>query len=362
MRRIRAALKAVGALAIIVGIIVVVQVARVGLHSNARIANTIFTFTPSVLPPGASPTPFPGRIAGRISGPNGVPAHPVYIVAESASGSGAGSGGPPVQSDGDFATVDVPPGTYHLLVEDHSFVFSTGYAGADGSITDEAHARTFVVNSGVDTHGDIVLSLGHAISGRLIGGGRGGLAGYTLALCAFPRALPCLPVSFSTSQDGTFLISGVPVGRYVLDVGSPDRQYEGSGYFGSSGLVADVKNAMPVTVASGDISGLTIRLPAGCCSRSRYRIVGRATNAKGAGVANVEVLAYKNGVGLSAKTAPDGSYVIGGLDPGTYVVSFADYTGPLNGYYSTSGLTSQADATPVVITNGDAVGVNVVSP
>ena len=361
MRRIRAALKAVGALAIIVGIIIVVEVARVGLHSNARIANTIFTFTPSVLPSGASPTPFPGRITGRISGPNGVQAHPVWLTAFATVEGGGGYGGPPLQSDGDFATVDVPPGPYHLLVEDYSGVFSTGYVGADGSITDE-HARTFVVNSGVDTHGDIVLSLGHAISGRLTGGGRGGLAGYTLALCAFPRALPCLPVSFLTSQDGTFLISGIPVGRYVLDVGSPDRQYEGSGYYGSSGLVADVKNALPVTVASDDISGLTIRLPAGCCSRSRYRIVGRATNANGEGIANVEVLAYRNGIGLSAETAPDGTYVIGGLDPGRYTLEYGDYVGHLNGYYSTGGLTSEAEATLIVITNSDAGGVNIVSP
>jgi hypothetical protein len=45
------------------------------------------------------------------------------------------------------------------------------------------------------------------------------------------------------------------------------------------------------------------------------------------------------------------------------VLSYLDYVGHLNGYYSTSGLTSRpADATPIVITESDAIGVNVVSP
>jgi hypothetical protein len=310
VRRIRGLLKAVGVLAVIVGIIIAVEVARVGLHSNAGIAYTIFT--PPVLPSGASPTPFPGRITGRISGPNGVPAHPVYIVAESASGSGAGSGGPPVKSDGDFATVGIPPGSYQLLVEDHSGVFSTGYVGADGSITDPAHARTFVVKSSVDTHGDVVLSVGHAISGRLTGGGRGGLAGYMAKVCPFPYAFPCLPVFSYTSQDGTFLLRGIPAGRYVLSLSGPDRQAQGYGFYGSSGLIADVKDAMPVNVASGDISGLTIRLPTGCCSPLGYRIVGRAADKDGVGIANIVVFADQNGGGGGhGQSAADGIYVIG---------------------------------------------------
>ena len=54
------------------------------------------------------------------------------------------------------------------------------------------------------------------------------------------------------------------------------------------------------------------------------QIVGRVTNAQGTGVAAAKInIAEQNGSNREVRTSPDGSYAVGGLEPGIYTVTVA---------------------------------------
>ena len=121
-------------------------------------------------------------------------------------------------------------------------------------------------------------------------------------------------------------------------------------------------------------AALLATLLPGSVSAATYSVSGTVTNAAGAGVIGIQVLLctrvpapgqqYITCVGSGAVSAADGTYAVPSVPAGTYRVTFKDLLGRYpTGYYSTGGFApSDSSGTDVVVTSGDATGINIQYP
>lgn len=244
------------------------------------------TFVDFVLTPGSS-------LSGSVVAPDGQPVAGAVVRAEREPGFWAESARAATNAQGHFEILGLEPGTYTLVARHADF--------APGLVP------AVVVEPESDTSTDIVLDHGARIVGRLLGPSERPVAGRVRIQEIGGRTVSAAVAQILRAEagaDGLFSIERVPTGSYALAVTAP----------GLASTRADV-DVRPgdLEVDAGDIT-----LEAGLAIRGRVR------DKAGVGIASatIECLRLRGSSGDSpgARSEADGSFVLGGLQSGSYMV------------------------------------------
>ncbi len=148
-----------------------------------------------------------------------------------------------------------------------------------------------------------------------------------------------------TSEGGSYTLSDLPAGSYELEFSPTDSQDYLSQYYNEKTSLA---TATQVTVTNAHA---TTAIDAAL--QEAGHIAGTVANSvTGAAMSGVEVTVDNAGtdaVITEAETSSNGTYSVGGLSTGNYIVSFYDY-GYVGQYYNERA--SQGAADPVAVTVG----------
>lgn len=297
--------------------------------------------------------PLGGSIAGRVTDQAGAPLKGISVMPDfdDFAGQGHGERGALTGDDGTYVASGLRPGSYIVgfsgdLGNRHLGEYYPGRPVGDG-------VTRVTVTAGKTTGGiDAALRSAATLRGRVLGSDGTPLAKALVLADAEPGW--GFPAQVATGADGTFSLGGVAPGpttvRVTAPTGSADvRQYLGGAESVLGARVLDVGDGAGVDV--GDVA-----LAAG-----RF-IRGRVTDAAGRGVGSVRVSAARPGQSFlrlrDVYTASDGSYALGGLAPGAYVVAFQPSSGNLLAQYS-GGSAAIGDAEAVDVEAGhDTTGVD----
>jgi hypothetical protein len=218
-----------------------------------------------------------GAIAGRVIGEDGSPVEGASV---------AGFGGPneqlepaPADAGGAFTLPGVAPGQYRVWAS------ADGWAQAQAQVTVEA-GRTASV--------ELTLKRGGTVSGRVLG-----LTAAEMARCqVFSRGARTQP-----APDGTFTLTGVPVGR---------------GEVGAFVLPESKRRSAPVeVVAAGQTANVELDFSRGA------RLFG-SVRRRGAPAPGVIVEAAGGGGGATTTADAQGQWEIAGIEPGRVEVRARD--------------------------------------
>ena len=164
---------------------------------------------------------------------------------------------------------------------------------------------------------DLSLTMGGSVAGRVRGVGEAPLAKVIIQAESSDHR-----VSASTGEDGSYLLSRLPPGEFLVSAGTRDQQYVSAYYPGAS--IAE--DAQPVTVERRrKLTGIDFVLQRAGAIRGRIRALKGMELLEG-----VRVVAEKEGDSPISRVATSdslGRYRLAGLSAGSYVLS----TGPPEG-------------------------------
>ncbi len=282
------------------------------------------------------------HITGTVTGPGDVPLSGIEVSALS----NAFSNGTTTGDDGTYSVV-VPQGSYHVEFDDPTGTYVSGYYAEAGFTADALGASPVTVTTADVSGIDVQLPAPIYIRGTVTGPG-----GDPLGDIAVIATSSIYSGSSSTAADGTYAVS-VVAGSYRMTFCDYSGVYA-AGYYSATGLTIDANAATPVAVASTDVTGIDVELPLA------IHISGTVTGAGGVPLAGIDVWASGDAYGADVMTRADGTYSIVVL-PGSYYVGFSDWSRAYqDGYYSTSGFTTDdTAATPVVVGAADVTGIDV---
>ena len=227
----------------------------------------------------------PGRITGRVLGPDRSPLNGVLVLATGA--------GQRVQattsSDGTFSLAGLEAGSFTVVANPPGSAIGP-YAGGRGfapATREEVEAGTgnlaFVLEAGLSLAGTLVDAGGRALP--MVGLAAGGQVA-------------------TTDAEGRFAFGGLGAGEHAIAV------YPGS----DGGVVLVQRNEKFVAGSTG------IRLQAE--AEKSVSVLGSVLDGKGSGVAGASVtVTAADGTRRSTVTRPDGTFRLGGLLPGTVILS-----------------------------------------
>lgn len=246
--------------------------------------------------------------------------------------------------NGVFSFSGVAAGTYRLGFGSPSPRWKRTYLGRVDRIS-LSHTFTVAAGQGVNV-GDAVLMRASSISGTIIDRVSGNPLEQSVMVSLY--SLSGERLSNEWAYDGTYEFSDVPSGSYLVKVwGSSGRS---TGWYGGTVSFA---SATPVVVGRGTVSSginLTV-VPSGSVSGD--------FDARGYDNAFVDVEVYTPGGQLVAvyPSANQGSFYIGGIKPGTYLVYFRTDVELLTGEWwgNTSRRTS---AHRVTVVAGETTEIN----
>ena len=216
--------------------------------------------------------------------------------------------------DGTYTIGGLATGSYRVSFDDDQDQYLDEYFD---DATFETATLVGVTAPDVAPNIDAALTKGGSISGTVVGDVSGDpLEG--IGVCAFNDAEGYYRCS-STETDGTYVISGLPSGDFVVNISDPGQVYLGE-FFDDE---ADYESATRVSVTAPNT---TPNINAGLAVGGE--ITGTVTeDGSGDPLEYVQVCADNDNTSLCAGTAPDGTYSISGLPTGDYTVAFYDYTG-----------------------------------
>jgi hypothetical protein len=278
------------------------------------------------------------QISGTVSGPGGTPLAGIDVQAR-----GNASTWATTRTDGTYSFA-LAPGEYELFFQDNSGTYVDGCYSTSGFTPAEYFCPTVSVTTSL-TGLDIALPRGLQISGTVTG----------------PHGAPAANVWVqdgttlwgSTRPDGTYSLAVLP-GSYTLDFSRQNANYADTYIFGcySASGFSPEQNCTPVSVTTSAVSGIDVQMMSG------PQLSGTVTGPDGAPVPNLLVSASAGGWTYWANTAADGTYSLAVL-PGSYTVQFY---GGVGGCYSSSGLNTDGNCTPVSVTTSGVTGVDVQMP
>jgi hypothetical protein len=259
-----------------------------------------------------------------------------------------------------------------LSVSDPVGLCAAGYLGSEGLVASPALAMPISVTQDHGASGLVVdVSFGHALRGRIVDADGQGLGGFAVDACPLPGppANSCFVDPAYSSRDGTFALGGLPASRYAVMIRSPDDAGRPAAFGAPHGLTDAAAGAASFTLNQIDTELPAITVPTGFFARLGADMTGRVTDRHGTPIPKVTVgLLDLNADRYTgeARTAADGTYVIGGISPGSYIFGFGvGYGGALAGWYAPGGLLLAWDAkgaTKLVVGQRDLVGMDVVAP
>ena len=256
-----------------------------------------------------------GSISGTITNTSAVP---IQGASVQASGTACCSDGYATTAfDGTYTITGLAAGSYTI------YAYAQGYPMKYYEDTyDYGSATPIDVASGVTTPGiDMALEPGGTVSGTVTNGSATPIAGASVQAT---RTVCCGYGSATTAADGTYTMTGLAPGTYTVQVyyaascppsppGGDCDVYAPQYYDG----VYDSSAATPVGVASGGTTpGIDFALERGAT------ISGTVADSSATPIAGASLNATRSvccGYGYGV-TAADGTYVIAGLPPGSYVV------------------------------------------
>jgi len=267
----------------------------------------------------------PGRITGTVTAPGGGAVSGAFVTAyqlddgfwdEVASATTA--------ANGTYTVAGLATGTYRV-----GFT-ATGYL--DEYWNDKATVETaddIAVTQGTTTTGrDAQLATPGKITGTVTASGGGALAGIQVTAYRSDRFGFEDYAEATTNASGGYQLDGLAVGTYRLGFVDPAGTYKRE--FWDDKATLDTATDIPVA-ASQTVSGRNAALA------TASHITGTVTGAGGVVLAGIQVTAYDYEDGWSGfrtvQTAANGTYDIGGLEPGAYRLGFADGTGAYSPEY-----------------------------
>ncbi len=202
-----------------------------------------------------------------------------------------------------------------LNTSDYELLFGPCNAGGDGNLAAALLQRVVHATIGSRTEGvNIALAAGGKVEGTVTAGSP---AAGQPDICVQAVGLSNdLQVTTTTAADGSYRLQNMPAGGYHVYFAEPSC--------GIADLLAPQVYASEVTVTAGPAAtGVNADLAAD------GSISGKVTGAGGSPLSGVCVAAIGTaaGSGPVAESTASGTYTIGGLVPGSYVVRFASGCG-----------------------------------
>jgi GDSL-like Lipase/Acylhydrolase family/Carboxypeptidase regulatory-like domain len=306
--------------------------------------------TPIVLAPGATKEGIDARLAegatveGTVTAAGGGPLEGVEVHLQPTDG---GVGGATItDSDGNYAITGLRPGGYTV-----QFVPTVGnYAGLyyDGK-SEVAEADVITLAAGAARTGvDASLSPGASLAGTVTDKQTNApVPGVQVSI--EPTEEGGEPLTTTTGEDGSYSISGLSPGKYLVAFEPDEAQYLGQYYDEAE----DAGSANQVTVQAGaSLEGVDAALVESATISGEVSSANTGSPIDGA---EVSVRSTEGGAIGMATTGEDGSYSVTGLPAGSYTVEFSaegqDYLAQFYG-----GQTGIGSAQTLTVAVGDSVG------
>lgn len=251
-------------------------------------------------------------------------------------------------ADGTFSIDGLAPGTYRASINPQAQTAQYVYEYWEAAAEFEA-ATDITVTAGETASIEPTLELGATVSGRVVDeAGQPVSGGFVYAYLS--SDMTGTRGGASVASDGSYSITGLPSGEYVLKAGP--------GWGSESELVDeywqdvyDEDAAARVDLVAGQSFAADFELNAGA-------VIEGTVSAGGAPVEGVEVAASYAGSSdayvatVKAVTAADGTYRLAGLEAGEYVVGFSDFDGEWAHQYW-QGVVDRASSTHLELSPGD---------
>ena len=287
-----------------------------------------------------------GRISGTVTDTTGAPAVGVWVYANSDSGGWTDSAYTDV--DGTYSIDHLPPGRYRVFFSlDREYIskWYTNDGGASG-------ADYVTVPEGATVTGiDASLVKAVTIDGSVAIAGGDPLANATVAFERRSGSSWTYADSASTQKDGTYLSSSLQPGTYRVSFSRYDSKWLQQYWDGQ----LDRRFADLIELVGGDhMTGIDAVLQEG------GSISGRVTNARGAPLQGVRILATSGDESRWTSSDATGGYSLDGLPPGSWKIEFSgDYRSYVPEWYDDKPDLAGADALTIglgqAITGIDAV-------
>ncbi len=289
--------------------------------------------------------PTPIYIRGNVTDLGTLPLEGITVYAQTDTFGGTAT----TAADGAWS-IPVVAGSYLVSYADDAEVYAPGYYSHTGYQWDPALATPVVVTTANATGVNVQLPLAPHIEGVITGPGDVALA--QIEVTAYGSSGTSRTV---TDADGKYSVAASH-GSYHIAVRDPAGAYV-SGYYASTGFTTDSNAASPIPVASADVTGINMKLPAPVYLR------GTVTGPGGVPLKGIDVTANSIVYSADAITAADGTFAIS-VVAATYHVSYCDVNGVYgSGYYSEGGLTTDPNAaSPVEVSTSDELGLDVELP
>jgi hypothetical protein len=280
-----------------------------------------------------------GKITGFVTSDSGGSPIPGVTIWANASSNGHYAGGAITQSDGSYTISGMQAGEYKVEAFSDINYFGEYYSNAkDFDSAASVSVSLDQITSGIN----FSLAKGGVVAGKVTDSSDGlPISG---AYIYINETTSGWNRSVQSQSDGTYTITGLPAGEYVLNINTDGDHL--TQYYNN---VTNVDEATHVTVKLGEtVSGIDFKLVQG------GRISGIVTSdSDGAPLQNAWVSAREvNGdLGWGASTQLDGSYTISGLPAGNYTTRIEGYQDHQGEYYNDT--TSADSATPVSVSLGE---------
>jgi molybdopterin-binding protein len=300
-----------------------------------------------------------GVVTGTVTDTSSNPLQGVYVEIITTGANPEGVGFTTTGTNGSYAVVDLPAGSYDVCFIGSSATggsSTTGYTDQcyddvswDGGYSDLGGTAVVVTAGSTRSGIDANLTAGGAISGMVTDTTSAPLEGVDVEVFT-TGANPDNVGYGTTTADGSYTVGGLPTGSYDVCFQSTYA----TGGVSPGGYFDQCYNDVTWDGSYADPSGKAVAVTAGSTTPAvdasliaSGSVSGRVTDTAAAPLEGVEVEVFTTGASVdevgSASTTANGAYTVAGLSAGSYDVCF-DGSGATGGS-SPTGYTDQCYTT-----------------
>lgn len=292
-----------------------------------------------------------GAIEGRILAPKGMSLDEESVSVEAYAADGTSyEFQEVVDSDGHYRLEGLPTGDYRLRFWDGNREYASAYSGGASTL---AAATVLPVSARATAQaGDVRFTVGGVITGKVTGPNSSAIPADSAAYVTGFDSTGDQVAYASVQEDGTYRMTGLPVGQIRLQFSTDAEDYVTEFYLDK----ATLESATPV--------GVSVASPAADINAS-LELAGSLTGTVSAADASqlptegeVTVTLYDSAGNVrdTRELWESGDFTFYGLTPGSYRVKVADSTGAfLTEYFANKA--TLASATPINVAAGAPSGL-----